>query len=218
MASLAETAIKLFLAFALGGLVGLERETRAKPAGFRTNILICLGSTLMTIISIYICQKFAPGSGDPGRIAAQVVTGIGFIGAGVIWHSHWSVKGLTSAATIWALSGVGLAIGVGFYSGALLATAIILATLFLLGKFEPRLARSARFPRHFLFTIRATNNIWPKIEEVFEAVQGKVTRLSYRQEHHLNNWELEVILDEKSHQEAFRRLETLAEIKEILVV
>lgn len=215
---LLETFIKLLLAAALGGLVGLERETRAKPAGFRTNILICLGSALMMIVSIYVAAKFAPGYGDPGRIAAQVITGIGFIGAGVIWQAHWSVKGLTSAATIWALAGVGLAVGAGFYSEALLATVLILITLFFLEKFEPRLARQGNLPRHHLFTIRAAGDIWPRLEAAFEAAQGRVVRLRFSQEHHLHNWEVEVILDDKGRAAVFRQLETQGEVKELVVV
>ncbi|CUS88767.1 MgtC/SapB family protein, partial [Candidatus Kryptonium thompsonii] len=95
---------KFFLAIVFGGLIGLERELKGKPAGFRTNILICLGSTLYMILSMKI-------AGDPGRIAAQVVTGIGFIGAGTIIQARGTITGLTTAATIFVVASIGLAIG-----------------------------------------------------------------------------------------------------------
>jgi len=99
----------LVMAVLLGGAIGLERELRGKAAGLRTNILICLGSTLFTHLSIHL----AGGSGDPGRIAAQVVTGIGFLGAGTILHTRGAIAGLTSAATIWLVAAIGVAIGTG---------------------------------------------------------------------------------------------------------
>src|SRR3990170_2055526 len=99
----------LVVAVLLGGAVGLERELRGKAAGLRTNILICLGATLFTHLSIHL----AGPSGDPGRIAAQVVTGIGFLGAGTILHTRGAIAGLTSAATIWLVAAIGVAIGAG---------------------------------------------------------------------------------------------------------
>ncbi|HEX2342901.1 MAG TPA: MgtC/SapB family protein [Vicinamibacterales bacterium] len=119
---------RMFLAAALGAVIGLERELRQKEAGLRTNILITMGSALFTILSIEI-----PGpTGDPGRIAAQIVTGIGFLGGGAILHTKGTIQGLTTAATIWMNAATGVAAGAGRYSLAIVATATTLLTLVLL--------------------------------------------------------------------------------------
>jgi putative Mg2+ transporter-C (MgtC) family protein len=129
----------LALAALLGGAVGLERELRAKPAGLRTNILICVGATLYTHLSIAL----AGGAGDPGRVAAQIVTGVGFLGAGTILHSRGSITGLTSAATIWLVAAVGVAIGTGMLFEAAGATLLVLIVLRALGAIEPLIRRRA---------------------------------------------------------------------------
>jgi putative Mg2+ transporter-C (MgtC) family protein len=122
--------IKLLLAALLGGIIGIEREFRDKPAGLRTNILICVGSTLfMSISTVY---------GDT-RIAAQIITGIGFLGAGSVLHSHGFVLGLTTAATIWVVAGVGMALGSGMYAVAVFATAMSLAILYFLSFVEDKI-------------------------------------------------------------------------------
>ena len=127
--------LKLVLAALLGGMIGVEREMHEKPAGLRTNILICVGSTLFMIISLELGKVF----GDHTRIAAQIITGIGFLGAGAVLHSHGFVLGLTTAATIWVVAGVGMAIGSGFYSTAVLATLLSIATLTVMAYVEERL-------------------------------------------------------------------------------
>jgi len=130
-----EVTLKLLLAIALGGVIGLERESSHKPAGFRTNILICIGSTMMMILSILLLQGNET-NGDLSRIAAGVITGVGFIGAGTIIQARGSVSGLTSAATIWAVAGLGLVIGAGYYLIAIIFTAITIMTLVLFRRFE----------------------------------------------------------------------------------
>lgn len=126
---------KLLIAILAGGAVGLERELRHKPAGLRTNILICLGSALLMDLSMRIAT---PVGGDPGRIAAQVVTGIGFLGAGTILHTRGTITGLTSAATIWVVAAIGLTIGAGFLFEALAATITVMVVLEGLGWIERR--------------------------------------------------------------------------------
>ena len=133
-----QIVIRLLLAFLMGSLIGLERELNSRPAGFRTNILVSVGSALMMIVSIKLFLSFPDSAGqiDPGRIAAQVVSGIGFLGAGTIIREEFSVKGLTTAASMWALAGIGLALGAGFYMSGILTTAIVIVTLTVLNKLE----------------------------------------------------------------------------------
>ena len=126
---------KLLLATLLGGLVGLERELRHKAAGLRTIMFICIGSTLFTLLSFEIANRV---TGDHVRIASQLIPGIGFLGAGAILHSGNSVIGLTTAATIFVMASVGMAIGGGLYGTAIFATALILVILIVLGIAEAR--------------------------------------------------------------------------------
>ena len=134
-----ELMLRLLLAAGLGAAIGIERELRRKPAGLRTNILIALGSALFTTVSI----QFALVSGTPDRVAAQIVTGVGFLGAGAILRSGRNVHGMTTAATIWVNAAVGMAAGAGEYAMASVATAITLVVLGVLppieGYFERRL-------------------------------------------------------------------------------
>ncbi len=138
MIPLWEIALRLLLAVILGGSVGFERESHNRPAGFRTHILVCTGSALIMMVSAYgFSGLLGPGFvSDPGRIAAGVVTGIGFLGAGTIIQQRGGVRGLTTAATIWVVSGIGLAAGVGFYAGAVFTTIFVLISLLSLRRFE----------------------------------------------------------------------------------
>jgi putative Mg2+ transporter-C (MgtC) family protein len=134
-----EPLLRLMLAAALGGIIGLEREASGKPAGFRTNLLICLGAALITQLSIDVAADITlPGGfrSDPGRIAAQIVSGIGFLGAGTIIQARGSVVGLTTAATLWVVAAIGMAVGAGAYVQALLGAMLVMLALMLLGRFE----------------------------------------------------------------------------------
>ena len=116
---------RLVLAVVLAGLVGYEREQADKPAGFRTHILVGMGAALFTVVSVY---GFG-GGGDPTRVAAQIVTGVGFLGAGTIFRSEGLLLGLTTAASIWAVAAIGMAVAVGMYAMSALATGIMLLVL-----------------------------------------------------------------------------------------
>ncbi|HEV8120404.1 MAG TPA: MgtC/SapB family protein [Candidatus Polarisedimenticolia bacterium] len=130
---------KAILAIFCGGLIGVEREIKQKPAGFRTNILICFGSSLVMWLSIHLVAEYAPNRADPGRIAAQVVTGIGFLCAGTILHSRGHITGLTSAAQIWVVSAIGMTIGAGQAGVATFSTSLILLVQLVLGLAEKHL-------------------------------------------------------------------------------
>lgn len=127
-----------------GALVGLERELMGKPAGFRTNILICLGSAMYMAVGLLIVGAGGQTSSDPARIAAQVVTGIGFIGAGAIIQERGRVTGLTTAATIWVVAAIGIVAGAGFPVLALISSAMVLITLRILRLVEKRLTGDKR--------------------------------------------------------------------------
>jgi len=119
--------VRIVLAILIGGVLGLERERKNRPAGFRTYILVCLGAALVMMTNQYVYYNYA--TGDPVRMGAQVISGIGFLGAGTIIRNGSSVKGLTTAASIWVVACIGLATGMGFYFGATIATVIIFLCL-----------------------------------------------------------------------------------------
>jgi putative Mg2+ transporter-C (MgtC) family protein len=139
-----DEALRLVLACALGGWIGLEREASGKPAGFRTNLIICLGAALVTEISIAVSHQAAATGGqvlvsDPGRIAAQVVSGIGFLGAGTIIQSRGSVQGLTTAATLWVVAMIGIGVGAQAYVEVVVATLLVIMALRVLGRVDDHL-------------------------------------------------------------------------------
>lgn len=129
-----DSFVKLGLAALLSGIIGYEREHSHRPAGFRTHILVSVGSALVMLTSVYISKKYNTGE-DITRMSAQVISGIGFLGAGTILREGFSVKGLTTAASLWAVSCIGIAVGAGFISGALVATLVIYLTLNSLKRF-----------------------------------------------------------------------------------
>lgn len=136
--------IRLCLSVLFGGLVGLERELNGRAAGLRTHIMVSLGSCLIMLTSLYvfdIYNKMSPV--DPSRIAAGVITGIGFLGAGTILRGgEGAVRGLTTASSLWVVAAIGLAVGIGFISAATMTTVLALSVLFLLGRFEHRVLTS----------------------------------------------------------------------------
>lgn len=132
-----EVILRLVIASILGGLVGIDREIHNRPAGLRTHILVTVGSALIMLVSMYGFE-----GNDPARLSAQVVSGIGFLGAGTILRNGNDVKGLTTAASIWVCGGIGLAIGNGYYLGGCITTGIVLFTLLSLGFIEKKLIQS----------------------------------------------------------------------------
>lgn len=149
---------RLLLASLLGGLLGLEREINGKPAGLRTNLLICVGATLLMEVSIKtamlpgVVDPTAGTVGDPTRIAAQIVSGIGFLGAGTIMQARGTVVGLTTAATIWVVAAIGMAVGARAYVEAIGSTILVFVALVSLGRLENLLIRRQRTHR-YLFTL-----------------------------------------------------------------
>lgn len=139
-----ELLFRLFLSVLLGGLVGFERERKNRAAGLRTHVLVCMGSCLLMMLSIYGFSAFADAPNvrlDPARLAAQVITGIGFLGAGTILFTGRTITGLTTAASLWVVMAVGLAVGAGFYLVATCATVVAFLVLWGLNLFEKRFFR-----------------------------------------------------------------------------
>lgn len=167
MISNVEVIGRLLLASLLGGFVGLEREVHGRPAGVRTYLILSLGSALIMIISEYLSVKYQAGlpgvtlQVDPGRIAAQAITGIGFLGAGVILRYKDTIRGLTTAACVWVVCAIGLAIGSGFYLFGVVATGFTVFSLLVLKRLERKIKRD-----------------WYKeMEVVSEDVPGQIDRI-----------------------------------------
>lgn len=140
--------VRVVLAFVAGTLVGMERESNNEHAGMRTHILICVGATLLTLVSIFIPQSVTGfAAGDPARIAAQVVSGIGFLGAGAIVRLGVDVRGLTTSASIWVVAAIGIAVGAGLYLVAFGVVVLVLFTLYVLNIVEDRIFPKRKLKR-----------------------------------------------------------------------
>jgi len=172
-----ELALQLGLATLLGGVIGLERELKGKPAGLRTNILICMGSVLYTQLSMTMGGPTA----DPTRITAQIVTGVGFIGAGTILHARGAVVGLTSAATIWVVAAIGVALGAGRYTEALGTAVLVVGVLQGLGWVELLVARHATTSRVSVHA-RQEPNVLEELETVIRRSGLDIVSTQHRRE------------------------------------
>ena len=140
--NLISTVVRLALALLLGGMLGLERGRKRRPAGLRTYMIVCIASALVMITSQYMSERF--GTGDPARMGAQVISGIGFLGAGTIITTSRQVKGLTTAAGLWAAACIGLAVGIGFYEGAVLCAVFVLLVMTAMSGWDTKLHRKSR--------------------------------------------------------------------------
>jgi putative Mg2+ transporter-C (MgtC) family protein len=169
--------LKLVLAALLGGIVGIERQMRDKPAGLRTNMLICVGATQFMAISTQVAATFG---GDPSRIAAQIISGIGFLGAGAVLQSHGFVMGLTTAATIWVVAGIGMAVGAGMYGLSVLVAALTLSTLFFLSLLESRFPGKAEL--RFSIVVDDLSDGLATVERILRTHDVAAANLSFKKE------------------------------------
>ncbi len=161
--------LRLVVACILGGIIGFEREHVHRPAGLRTHILVCVGSALVMVTSEFIYFRYSSHVNvDPARLGAQVISGIGFLGAGTIIKEGISVKGLTTAASLWAVSCVGIAAGIGFYSGAIIATVIIFLILVVIKKTQGKIStqKSTRLFIHTRIKKGEVNELSALIQEM----------------------------------------------------
>ena len=172
-----EIALRLAFAMLIGALIGVEREFSHRPAGLRTHMLVALGACAVMITSQMLFCQYRPygATADPGRLSAQVIAGVGFLGAGTILREGVIVKGLTTAASIWTVACLGIAVGAGYYEVAFIAVFFILITLTVFEWLQNRVFRN-RFNR-YTFTLRCTNVV-PVLEKVNHMITSKDARMN----------------------------------------
>jgi putative Mg2+ transporter-C (MgtC) family protein len=183
---------RLLLAVLLSGLIGLEREINQHPAGFRTHLLVGVGSCLMMILSLYGFEPFLQNEHiqfDPARIPSYVISGIGFLGAGTILVKDSTVRGLTTAASIWVVAGLGLIIGAGLYAVSIITTVVILVILIALNKFESLFLKRRR-KKKLVVTLTKREAIVPVIK-IINQFDGHISRIVFFSETEVNH-EIEV--------------------------
>lgn len=174
--------LRLFLAVIMGGLIGVEREYNKHPAGFRTHLLVCVGACLIMLLAMFGFQDYLQKNEqyvnfDPSRLAAYVVSGIGFLGAGTIIVQGYSVRGLTTAASIWVVAGIGLAVGVGMYFAAFFTTIIVILSLFFLNKLEDSVFRKKKEVEAIVIHAEPTDITLLSIIDIFEENEVKVKKV-----------------------------------------
>ncbi|MBW9151185.1 MgtC/SapB family protein [Clostridium estertheticum] len=184
-----QVAIRLALAVFVGGLIGYEREFKNRPAGFRTHILVCLGAAITSMIQLYSIQETtnmilqhpelqSAMKVDIGRLGAQVITGVGFLGAGTIIHDKGSIKGLTTAASIWAVACIGLAIGLGYYTLTILSAVCVFIVLVFLKTFETKLFKNTNVLKLEIQYVNKKDMV-EKLEKYFDSVSIKVKNIEF---------------------------------------
>lgn len=162
-----EIFIKICLAALLGGLIGLERELHGQAAGLRTHMIVSTGSCLIMLVSIFVPEAYPNLQADPGRIAAQAVTGIGFLGGAAILKYGFTIRGLTTAACIWAACAVGLGTGIGFFSGSVICTVVILITVSIFDKLEKVIINKREY-RTVCITYKGRDDFIDKVKEIIK--------------------------------------------------
>jgi len=207
-----DALLRLAVAAALGGAIGLERELDEKAAGLRTHMLVSLGSALFTLVSAYGFRDFLTSGNpsvraDPGRIAAQIVTGIGFLGAGVIFRQGFSIRGLTTAASLWLVAAVGLAAGAGYWQGAILATVVGVVSLRPLERLKERM-----LPQRAAWRMTVELAEGAQAGRVLDAIERESDLLALRRDG--RRLELEVRVDRGRQAQALHDVAELEEVEE----
>ncbi|MCL4536774.1 MAG: MgtC/SapB family protein [Nitrospirae bacterium] len=208
-----ENFLRLFIAAVLGGLIGIERQIGGQYAGFRTQLLVCLGSCLFTIASVHVYKAHGAYT-DPARIAAQIVVGIGFLGAGAILRHGVSIRGLTTAATLWIVSAIGMAVGFGEYMIAGFTTFLVLVNLALLKNIEDILPKN----RYSILIIKIKGAEELKIEEFINGYNIKVLDTKFKFMKEQNIIEQEVSLRYKDYAQLTEFLRVLKNIPDLLEI
>jgi putative Mg2+ transporter-C (MgtC) family protein len=219
--SWSQELLRVVVAAGLGGAVGLERELREREAGFRTHLLVSVGSCLFTLVSAYGFHEFLVGGGnvvraDPTRIAAQIVTGIGFLGAGAIIRQGFSVRGLTTAATLWVVAAIGMASGAGYFSAAVITTALVLFSLWPLRIIAFRVMTRYRPETDRLLVQLPTGESPAPLIEKLEALGGQLQSLEVGHEADRRTVLMDVTLPPKAAAPAI--VSQLSELEHVLEV
>jgi len=212
-AAYAEIAFRLVAALAIGGLIGLERSYHGRPAGFRTHALVCMSTALLMLVTVYETRWFPVAFEgrvvlDPTRMAQGIMTGIGFLGAGTIMQQGLSVRGLTTAASIWVTAAIGVLVGIGFLFPALLASVLTLATLSLFRWIESRMP--SQF--HAQFVVRFAGDQAmpePRLRELLADSGFTIANLSYRFDREVDFLEYRMTLRGRRAQDARRLVDAL---------
>src|SRR2546427_11781368 len=194
-----EVLLRVGLAAALGGVLGLERELREREAGLRTHLLVSVGSALFTLVSAYGFHAFLSSGqnvirADPTRIAAQIVTGIGFLGAGAIIRQGFSVRGLPTAATLWVVAAIGLAAGAGYYSAAVITTGLVLVALYPLRIVAYRILHRFRPEDGRLLVALPVGQAPGEVIDEVERAGARISSLEVSQEGDRRRLEFDVVL------------------------
>jgi putative Mg2+ transporter-C (MgtC) family protein len=205
--------LKILLAAMLGGIIGLERELSHKEAGLRTNILIAIGSTLITVLSFKIAALSK--TADPARLAAQIVSGIGFLGAGAIIQARFAVHGLTTAATIWTVAAIGIAVGSGFY---MLAFVVAILVVLVLTVFKFLLAHIERQKQNYVYLITTEEKASLMVELRQVLTELHIHYSSARLNRRAGCYEFEIIFStsENKNREFLDKAMLLKGVKEVL--
>ncbi|HKY08314.1 MAG TPA: MgtC/SapB family protein [Candidatus Binatia bacterium] len=208
-----DIAVRLLASLVVGGLIGLERSYHGRPAGFRTHSLVCLSTSLLMLVTVYETRWFssiAPGrvSLDPTRMAQGIMTGIGFLGAGTIIKDGLSVRGLTTAASIWITAAIGILIGIGFYFPAAVATILTLGTLSVFRWIENQIP--VQFYAQFVIRF-ARNEAMPEIEmrRMLENYGFTIANLNYRLDVESDSFEYQMVIRTNSEDNASRLAQAL---------
>jgi putative Mg2+ transporter-C (MgtC) family protein len=211
-----QIAIRLVAAAVLGGLVGIERERHNQPAGLRTHVILSIGSALAMTVSIDMAMQFQPmvPNGDPARLAAQVVSGIGFLGAGAIFRYGTSVKGLTTATSLWTVAIVGLAVGAGHFFSAIVATTLLLLTLATLGMLEKKYLSSV-ITRTISIRVKDKPLLVGEVEQILEDLGIGIKSINISKDVENNIVEMEAITKVPSQQSTDKLVSPLSHIQGI---
>jgi len=210
-----QVLLKLVLAIALGGLIGLEREASQKPAGFRTNILVCVASAMMMSLATLLIANNGGTTDTLVRMAAGVITGVGFLGAGTIFQARGTVAGLTTASTLWVVAGLGLVIGAGYYVPALIFTALTIVTLLVFGRIEDSYLHKSQF--HYHLKAKARPYILSSLRKLALHHGVRLERLTMKQEGSSYLLAFSFSASEEKEQEFNQGLLELADIEELKI-
>ena len=213
--SLLDIMLKLLLAIALGGIIGLEREASQKPAGLRTHILISVSAAMMMILPQLVTAGKEAAGGETLRVAAAVITGMGFIGAGTIIQSQGTVHGLTTASTLWTVAGLGLVVGGGFYLVALLFALLVIGSLVLFRRVEETHLKKTLY--HYHLKIKDSPNILVNLRKLIFHLGLKLAELNLKKERNVSVVTLSFSSSEEKERQFNQSLFDMGEILEIKI-